>query len=227
MTTLICPIPLINVFSHLSLLFVFLTIFFYNQNTGSAKLNLKGLMLMKLIYFFIFLFVFKLTSNIYFFMRTNSLQTKYKSWIKNLDPNFYTYKSEIIELLKRASVKDLGIASAEPLGFGYISTHSASVFLNFPNLHKSHVSAALRMFDEAIGTYRLRIKECFSPLYWIEQILFLPKNVLLYLNLDPNKTSFKISNLLLSFIWWLFLLFLNAFRDRLKEAIIYVIDNVI
>ncbi|CAI3596720.1 conserved hypothetical protein [Clostridium neonatale] len=181
-------------------------------------------MLKKLLILFSLILSYKLLSNIYCYVRCKSLQIRYHKWISGNDMNYVTYKSEVIKLFKRANVKDaLASVSEKPVP-GSLTVGQRSVQNNFPHCSPNHIYSADRMFYEAIGLYRSRFKECFSPLYWIESIIFLPKNILTYINLDSEKTAFKLANVLLSFIWWVIIASITIFDIDFENLIAKYIE---
>lgn len=54
-------------------------------------------------------------------------------------------------------------------------------------------------FHEAIGVYKSRLLETFSPIYWIEFAINLPKKILEYLGIAPESIVIKIFQL----IYWI------------------------
>lgn len=139
----------------------------------------------------------------------------YFDFLKQKDTNLSTYKRSIVNLFKRAGVKDSYIPTVNAVGYGQIASFNASIFANFPNLFKDHVSITLNMFDEAIGVYRSRIFETFNPFFWVECIIFLPKNILQYLGIDSEKVIVKIFQV----IWWFAAPISIIFRDSIISFI--------
>ena len=72
-----------------------------------------------------------------------------------------------------------------------------------------------RSLSAAKGIFKSRIFEAFSPLYWINCILFLPRNILTYLGLDADGIMSKILQLL----YWITTPLIVAFRDSIYEYI--------
>ena len=141
-------------------------------------------------------------------------------WLSDRAPNFPTYKAEIISLFKKAGVKNISIPITQSVGFGRAATFEADVFTNFPSAHSDISGGAVRMFYEAEGIFRQRIFETFSPVFWINSVVFAPKKLLEYLGFDENKSLFKACNVLLTFIWWVFGITIMFFLPKLKEIII-------
>lgn len=175
----------------------------------------------KLLILFLVIFLYKLMTNILNYFKSKKFNRGYILWLAtDGNKNFGTYKREIITLFKKANIEDATLPHVQPMGYGKIATHTISVLHNFPTRHTNQASITLCMFEEAIGTFRTRIKECFNPLYWIEQAIFMPKNLLIYMNLDIEKSAFKIVNVLLSGIWWIILSYFSLYNNQIKDFII-------
>lgn len=157
---------------------------------------------MNFIVLLVFVVIYKMLSNLYFYFRIKHLSKSHSKWIVGKAPNFPTYKSEVINLFKRAGIQNILTPTVMPIGCNKIASFNADVFTNFPSTHIDIVNGAVRMFYEAEGTFRHRFFEALNPIYWIELVLFAPKKLLAYLSFDENKTLFKACNVLLTFIWW-------------------------
>ena len=207
-------------------IFKFLLIFLFLSAFGIILLKRGAVVIVKILLIFISIFIYKLISNFYYLKRCKSLQNGYFEWIKSTNADYTSYRREVLNLFKKANVTDAYIPTAQPIGFMQISTFKASVQQNFPSLITDHVSATMTMFDESIGVYRLRIKECFNPIYWIDCVIFLPKNILTYLNLDSEKVAFKILNVIFSSIWWLIIASITIFDIDFKNLITKYIELI-
>ena len=118
--------------------------------------------------------------------------------------NAIQYLSEIKELFAKANIADSRIPFAQPIGYGQISTGMASVFENMFVNDADIISKILIKFDESIGVFRKRILQNFKPVFWIETIIFLPKNIIKYLGFNSNSLFTKIFQLIywfLSFVY--------------------------
>lgn len=156
----------------------------------------------KVLYFCLIILIYKIVSNMYCYFRIKILSKKHIKWINDKCPNFPTYKNEVISLFERAGIKNISTPTTKAVGFHRIASFNADIFINFPSTNADIFDGAVRMFYEAEGTFRHRIFEALSPMYWIESILFAPKKLLIYLTFDKDKALFKVCNVLLTFIWW-------------------------
>lgn len=165
--------------------------------------GLSMMTLLKVLLVVLIIIFYKFITNLINYNRCKKFEERHLNWINNKDDDFPKNKSEVISLFKRAGIKDSHVNVVTPITYQHISTNNISVFENFPSILRPVYAAALSMFDDAIGVYRKRMFDSFNPLYWIDCILFFPRHALEYLGISPDNLSFKISNLILTILWWL------------------------
>ncbi len=153
-----------------------------------------------LLYVFAVLLLLKFVINFSKYVRTKQHLSRYKKWLS--DPNWSLVESraQVIRLLKDAGVEDVEIGVTQPIGFNQVQVANVSVMRNFPNKGRDFAAHTHRLFSQAIGTYRSRMFETFNPLYWIEAIINLPRELLAYLGIPPESVFVK----LLQVMWWVF-----------------------
>lgn len=165
----------------------------------------------------LFIFTFKLISNIWYYFSIKKLAKIYYDFLSNHN-NMEIFKktSEVIYLLKKAKIKDIYILTTTNRGI-----LSLSFFNSFPSYFKEQASAAQKYFYIAEGTFYKNIKDCFNPIYWIDLIVFAPKHIFMYVGLDTNKVFIKILILFFNFIFWFIsVLIIPVFQDEIKLMII-------
>lgn len=168
---------------------------------------------------FVSVLAYKFISNIIYYFKILHFRQLYYDYLNRKSNNISIYKRTIINLFKKAGIKDAFIPMAQPMGYGQIANFKSSIFTNFPNLLQPHVSGTLSMFDEAIGIYKSRIFEAFSPLYWIDCIIFLPRNIFQYIGFDSEKMFIKIFQI----IWWIFAPVGVIFRTSLLNFVKHIL----
>lgn len=169
---------------------------------------------------FVFVFALKLFTNVVYFFKANHYLALHNRYVLSNDMEIDVYQPAVEKLLKRAGIQDFQIADAEPLGYGHVHTRYISVIKNAQNKRGDIVIQFHRLLTRVKGVYLLRIKECFSPIYWIECVLFLPRHVLDYLGIGQDKVGYKISNILPTFIWWCLGIAIAVFRDNIRLFIV-------
>lgn len=169
------------------------------------------------LYIFLFCFFYKVLTNYFNLKRIRELYGYFKTLpsekSEDIDNRAFETKAEVIELFKRAGIRDRAIPEIELLGYGKAVPYNASAFNSYPNVRKKFFIVYTLMFDESIGTFKRRIKESINPLYWIDLIIFAPKKILDYLELDPKSRSTKILNLVLTFVYWLLGFIFAIFKE--------------
>lgn len=179
----------------------------------------------KVIILFALIVVYKALLN---FTRLKQLQRYEKEFISFLSDKpskIDEHKMQTITLFKKANVPDSQMRVTQPIGFGKVASFNASVFHNFPMAERTIAEPSLTMFKNAIGVYKSRMFEAINPLYWIDLIVFLPKNLLTYIGLNMDNASSKLWNVLLSLVWWVFCTFVTIFQPEIKQYIIEFIRN--
>ena len=69
----------------------------------------------------------------------------------------------------------------ESVGYGHVVSFNAIVVDNLDSKRADMVSSALELFDQLVGTYRMRMIESLSPADWIDVVIFLPRYIVKYL----------------------------------------------
>ncbi len=178
-----------------------------------------------LIGIFTFCIAYKFFSNCYRQRKTVALKKKYEDWIKDQDSvnDIVTYKYEIIELFKVAKVKNIIFPVSIPVGNGTAANSKVNLFENLFQRRADIAASVLDAFDSAIGYYRTSKRKAISLLYWIEVIIFLPKKIIEYTGVDLEKTSSKVTNLILTAIWW----FIGCLFTLYKAEIIALFQSLL
>lgn len=63
------------------------------------------------------------------------------------------------------------------------------------------------MFHDSLGVFKGRIKESLNPIYWIEFLIHLPKNILLYFDIPSKSILIKITQI----FYWVIMTLCTAF----------------
>lgn len=161
--------------------------------------------------------LYKLIVNITSYFKMKYFFKCYQSWLfVNRDSKLLSYKSSVIKLFERAGIKDCYLPYVRNMGYGQLASYSASVMQAFPSPFEDFASVTYSLFQDAIGIYRSRIFETFSPIYWINLIIFLPKNLFNYLGVKSESIIIKI----LQCIWWFITPVLLLFREKIINHLI-------
>lgn len=165
------------------------------------------------------LLLLKFVLNLVRYLRTKRYLAKYKKWHASRDEKFLESKAQVVKLVRDAGVDDQHISVSQHVGYGNLQVTQASVLDNFPHLSQDMSTAAQRLLREAIGTYRARMLETFNPLYWLETLVYLPRELLSYLGVPAESLFIKV----LQVFWWILGLMtttaLALFRPELRAFI--------
>lgn len=164
---------------------------------------------------FLAILVYKVAVNTSALFRLNYYHKKYDAFIAQKISDFAEYAPAVRKLFKTAGVKDSWVPFVQPAGYGMLSKGQASFFNNLASTNGQCTELMFRGLAEAKGIFKGRIIEAFSPLYWINCIVYLPRKILDYLGLDTNGIFCKVAQI----IYWIVTPFLVAFRDNIYQYI--------
>lgn len=171
---------------------------------------------LKIVIAFLALMVIKIITNAIQYYKCTYYEDMY---FKTFMPESKIYIREYIPMIRRlfksANVEDIILPVHEMVGYGMMQSNQASAVANIDSHREDFVHAATHMFAEAKGTFKMRIFDSLSPLYWVNLVLFLPKNILVYLGLKADTVIIKF----LQLIWWIVTPFAIIFRQHIAEYI--------
>lgn len=171
---------------------------------------------------FAIVFLYKLISNVINYFAMNFYINRHLNFLTKGDETFITYQNSIRKLVKRANVSSTFIPVVQPIGYGRLASYQADVLDSVANRREDVASALYSAMMVAKGTFRSRIIECFSPRYWIDLVIFLPKHFVEFLGLDGEKWPAKV----LQSIWWLLTPAAIIFRNNLYLWIREIINQI-
>ena len=154
---------------------------------------------MTILYFFLAILIIKFVLNLSRFIQCKCYLSKYNNYIKDPKWGFIELSHQVVTLFKNAGVEDTTVPNVQFIGFGNFQASNPSVFSNISVIRKDIVSYVIGMFHQAIGIYRTRVLETFNPLYWIESIIFLPKQILNYMGVSSESIMIKVAQI----IYWI------------------------
>ena len=143
--------------------------------------------------------VIKFLINLSRYIQCKWYLSRYQSHIKKPAWEFVEHSLQIVRIFKGAGVEDVTVSNVEFIGFGHFQSSRPSVFSNLTVTREDVVGAVLNMFYKSIGVYRSRMLETINPLYWVELIIFLPKQALNYIGIPPESAVIKIAQI----IYWM------------------------
>lgn len=171
---------------------------------------------MKLLILIGLLVLYKFLTNFINFWKCKSYFLKYQAYSKNPQWEFHQESTEIKHLFRSAGLEDGLVPFLEPAGHGQLLSGNVSVMNNLLNtVDQKIVGNVVGLFHQAIGVYRHQMWQAFSPLYWVNTFIFLPREVLGYMGLDTEKVVVKIFQI----IYWFLATTIGFFYGVYKETI--------
>lgn len=141
----------------------------------------------------------KVLYNTYYFLLAKHFLKKYEEYITDQKSWYITEnRQRIVHVLKIANIEDNSFPNVQPVGYGYVRTGNLSMFDNVPSLRKDVVECVFTGLKEAKAVFWNRMLEAFNPVYWAEFIIYLPKNILIYLGISGGSIIVK----LFQICWW-------------------------
>ena len=155
--------------------------------------------------------------NLFRIFRLKRIETIYRNYIGEAkqEPVFTEFQQELISLFKDANLQDKVITYAENAGYGMLVPQSISCFCNAHFINPEVCAFISSSFSRARGVFRRRIFNAVNPLMWIHTIVFLPRAVLTYLKVAPEKVLVRI----LQVVWWLVAPVVVVFRNEILKFI--------
>jgi len=153
------------------------------------------------IYVFLFIFLYKLIINSYKYYRCKILYEKYIKWLHS--DYLYSIEDtapEVRDLLKDYSENFIPIV--EPAGFGIVNSMKIHVLSQYPSKSYDFAAAQINLFEKAISQYAYNARQVLNPIYWIELIIWLPKNIISFLGIDTKLKTVKVLYIPLQIIYW-------------------------
>lgn len=138
--------------------------------------------------------------------------------------NAAIHKTQILNYIKYAGVKDRQIPITQPLGYGQIASSSVSVFSNILNPRQDIATNAMSSLLEAKGNYWSRFINSFNPFYWIRIIIFIPKYLFSYLGLKEESIFIKIFQLIYWLVAAICTFLITVFPEEVKTFILSILN---
>lgn len=177
--------------------------------------------IIKFLIAFVIIVVVKFFTNMSKYHQAKQLRAKYHASFYDDGEPFDEYIPMAKKLCKDAGLDYVSIPVTQPVGYSHIASFKAKISDNLSSRRSDIVGAALSLFDEMVGVYRMRMRECFSLQFWVDVIIFLPKHVMQYLNGNPENVFAK----LIQLIYWVTAPLLVLFRSEIYQFLIKLLEQ--
>ncbi len=172
--------------------------------------------------------VAKLIMNGAKYYQTRHYFNKYAHWVGGHNIPLKQMQYNIVKLFKAADIPDHHFSDVTPIGYGRVQTaNNISLFENISSKREEHVNIMRDKFHQALGTYKSKALEVFNPIYWIESVLYLPRNILMYVGIPTENIIAKISQIIYWFIGSIFTLVYMAYSNEISDIIKTIIEGLI
>lgn len=137
--------------------------------------------------------------------------------------NALSHKTQILNYIKNAGVKDKHIPVVQPVGYGQIASSTVSIFDNIMNQRQDIAANVTDCILEAKGNYWFRFINSINPFYWLRIIIFIPKYIFSYLGLKEESIIVRIFQL----IYWLIAVvctfLITIFPEEIKNIVFSIL----
>lgn len=93
---------------------------------------------------------------------------------------------EIEKLVLNTGLPNQVKSHMAPIGFRYVQQQKIPVLSNLTYVNNEIQQTIRAMLRRAKGHYKNQSINCFNPLFWIEFIVFLPREILQYFSVNKN-----------------------------------------
>lgn len=159
-------------------------------------------MLQKILIISIAIFSYKLITCISELIRITYYRNLYMQFIKHDDDSFKQYTKLSVDLMKKLGIKESFTNGGISPVLGNITMKNGLII--------PHVQDK---FESAVGIAKYNLKQCFNPIYWLNLILFLPKNILVYLNVPTESIFIRIAQV----VYWVLSTLITMFSSDIAE----------
>lgn len=171
----------------------------------------------KFLLFLAVVVLFKFSSNAYYWLKTKNLYSEYQKYVSSFisdtpyTGNIIYKKNEIKDIFKKANARDSSIARTRPTGFGQIINFTTSAYENMFVNDKEIISSVINSFETSIGEFSHRMFQAVNPIWWVECIIYLPRNVFTYLGIKDSNMFIKIVQIM----YWIITGAMALFHEEL------------
>ncbi|MDD3915203.1 MAG: hypothetical protein PHF76_11225 [Bacteroidales bacterium] len=177
---------------------------------------------MKTYIFITIVVLLKFILNLYYYLLTNYYFDNYMDFLKNKNTQAFKDKQQVLALFEKAGISDSYIPYSMPAGYGQIANSTVSILENYPSNLDIFAHKTIVYFNIAIGKFQSGMKDSFNPLYWLDLIIYLPKNIISQLGLKSAKIITKI----LQLIYWLLGIIFSLLFYAYNYEILQFIRNI-
>jgi hypothetical protein len=114
---------------------------------------------------------------------------------------------EIKKAVIKSGVDDIVHSYMQPDGYGNVQQMNMSVLENMLLTDGKFYLESRDLIERANGFYKVEAIKSFNPLFWVEFLIFLPKEILKYFSSNTSSKSISVTKIIQIIYWLLSLLF--------------------
>lgn len=176
----------------------------------------------KIIFAVVVAILLKFSTNTMKWISAKRLRMQYRKSFSEDGKSFSERIPQARKLFADAGLDKHTIHVMERIGYGHAVSFNAVIVDNLDNQRADMVSSVLELFDQLVGTYRMRMLESLSPAYWIDVAIFLPRYIVKYLGGKESGIGAKI----LQLIYWVLTPLFVAFRTDIYQYIMELLRKM-
>lgn len=167
------------------------------------------------IYAFLFIIGYKALLNLIALYKIKKIHPTYINYIeKTKEPEWpkirekiLQNKAAIIQIFANCGLKDFGVFTTTPTGYGHVEHKQISILQNLQcvgQINEISIPSTIDIYlIQAKGILKKRIIEAFNPLYWINTLIFLPQNIITYLGFSRDNKKTETIMRVINVIYWI------------------------
>ena len=110
---------------------------------------------------------------------------------------------EIKNIVAKTGVPDQKRSYMKTLGLGYAQQQNISALDNMLYLNSDILELARETINRAKGYYKIQALKSFNPLYWVESLIFLPREILKYFGVNEKDKFGSFVTKIVQIIYWI------------------------
>lgn len=129
--------------------------------------------------------------------------------------------TEIKRRVKAAGVKNPTRSYMEAAGYGFAVQQSMSTLDNILFHNQEILSSASHTLSLAAGSYQTRALQSTNPLYWLEVLFFLPKQIVSASGIDVSSKVADFTLKLIQIIYWVAVVVAIILKPELFNVLLH------
>jgi len=110
---------------------------------------------------------------------------------------------EIKRIVLKTGVSDYIHTYMEPVGYGAVQQKSMSAIDNILYKNIDILKESRDILLRAKGYYKVEALKCINPIYWIEFIVFLPREIIRYFSTKNDSKPTSVLTNIIQILYWL------------------------